>query len=108
MATLEVKLMCLWVNRRPGGESSFLLWRELGLNSVRDGLRYLVLQREDILEVAIVTFSPYVSIGGRVDELRGDSDLPSRAQHASLDDPIHAQLSSDLGQGLVGTFVAHG
>jgi hypothetical protein len=43
-----------------------------------------------------------------MDELRHDPHTVTRTLHCPLDDPIHIQLTRDLGQRLLGVPVLHG
>ena len=61
-----------------------------------DRRRHLVLDREDVLEVAVVALGPEVAVGLGVDQLHGDADALARLAHAALDDVLHAELARDL------------
>ena len=55
--------------------------------------RDLVLDREDVLEVAVVALGPEVVVGRGVDQLHRDAHpLPDLA-HAALDHVLHAELA---------------
>ena len=58
--------------------------------------RDLVLDGEDVLEVAVVALGPEVVVGLGVDQLHGDAHpLPDLA-HAAFDDVLHAELGGEL------------
>ena len=58
--------------------------------------RDLVLDGEDVLEVAVVALGPEVVVGLGVDQLHRDAHpLPDLA-HAALDDVLHAELGGEL------------
>ncbi len=58
--------------------------------------RVLVLQREDVVEVAVVALGPDVVAGIGVDELRRDAHPMAGLAHAALDDVARAQLLANL------------
>ena len=60
-----------------------------------DGRGHLVLDGEDVLEVAVVSFRPEVVSGGAVDELGGDADPVARLAHAAFEHVAHAELPGD-------------
>ena len=75
--------------RLPGGAD---LRPQLGGHRLRD----LVLDREDVVHLAVEPLGPdLVSVRG-VDELRGDAKPGSRPAHASLEHGVHLQAPSDL------------
>ena len=47
---------------------------------------HLVLDGENVLELAVVAFGPNVPVGFCVDQLHGDADAIARLSHASLED----------------------
>ena len=71
-----------------GGESCF----ELGC----DRLRELALQREDVLQLAIVFLRPNLGVRLGVDELSVDSHAIARNLEASLQHVYNAQVAPDL------------
>jgi hypothetical protein len=56
----------------------FLLGQELEFQGGDDRLRYFVLQRENVVEIAVVTLGPDVSARRAIDELRRDPDAQRR------------------------------
>src|SRR6185369_4498512 len=57
---------------------------------------HFVLDREDILELAVVAFGPDMPVGMRVDELHGDTDAIADLAHAAFEDIFDAELACDL------------
>ena len=66
------------------------------LERIHDGARDLVLDREDVLELAVVGLGPEVVAVLHVDELRGDADPVADLAHAALEHRRHAELLADL------------
>ena len=62
----------------------------------RDGRGDLVLDGEDVLELAIVALGPDMGFGLAVDELDGDPDPIARLAYASFGDVVHPELARDL------------
>ena len=56
----------------------------------------LVLNNEDILQLAVVTLSPTVSAGNGIDELSADADAITSATNAAFEDVAHAEFAADL------------
>ena len=70
----------------------FDLWRD----AADDVPRNLVLQREDVGHVAVVTFAPDVAARIPVEELGGDPEAVAAAPDASLEHVAYAKLARDL------------
>ena len=64
---------------------------------VQDACRDLVLNREDIRELALETLRPYLVAVIGVHELRRDAHAIAGLAHAALENRFHAQPSADLG-----------
>ena len=71
-----------------GGEGCF----ELGC----DRLRELTLEREDVLQFAIISFRPNLTVGLGIDELGVNSHAIARNLHASLQHVRNVQVATDL------------
>ena len=56
----------------------------------------LVLNSEDVLQLAVVTLRPTVSAGNSIDELGADADAITGAADAAFEDVAHAELAADL------------
>jgi hypothetical protein len=61
-----------------------------------DGRGDLVLDREYVLEFAVVTLRPKMRLGFAVDELHGHPYPIRSLAHASLDDVVDAEFAGDL------------
>ena len=70
---------------------------QFGLDGADDGLRHLVLKREDVGELAVVVLGPNMVAGRRVDQLGGDANAISGLAHAALQHVAHAEVAGDLG-----------
>ena len=63
----------------------------------RDDRRgHLVLDGEDVLELAVVALGPDVPVGDRIDQLHGDADPVARLAHAALDHVLDADLLREV------------
>ena len=67
---------------------------------------HLILQIEDVLELAIEVIGPQMRPARSIDQLRGDADPLRRLAHAAFEHVTHTQLATDLlhidGPALVG------
>src|SRR5262245_48653787 len=61
-----------------------------------DRAGYLVLNREHVLDLAIVALGPAMSTGQGIDELHRDANPVARSANAALQDVAHAKLAADL------------
>ncbi len=61
-----------------------------------DLLQHLVLQAEDVVELAVVALGPKVAAGGRVDQLRVDAHLLAGLAHAALQHVSDTERLADL------------
>ena len=68
---------------------------ERHLERVDDLAGDVVLDLEDIGQVAIVAVGPQVATGGRVDELRGDPHAIAGAADRAFEHRAHAKLAAD-------------
>ena len=66
------------------------------LDRADDRQRDLVLQREDVVELAVVALGPDVGAGRRIDELAGDAHAIRRLAHAAFEHVAHAEFAADL------------
>ena len=60
-------------------------------------VRHIVLNGENVGELAVEPFRPQVPAGGRVDELGRDPHPIARFAHAAFEDVTHAEALTDLG-----------
>ena len=58
--------------------------------------RDLVLDREDVLQLAVVTLGPAMSARRCIDELRVDANTPGDPAYATFQDVAHTQFTADL------------
>ena len=68
------------------------------LDAVHDGPGDVVLQVEDIREVAVVGLGPEVLVRARIDELRRDADSISGPHDGTFHHGIGVQQARDLGK----------
>src|SRR5687768_2571403 len=91
---------------RLANQAPLLVGGQLHRERSDDLPRDLVLQGEDVRQVAIVTIGPKMPAGCRIDELRGYPYPVAGPADAALDDILHPQLRPDLldlhGSALVG------
>ena len=81
--------------RRPA-EADLLGLGELHRHGANDLLGDLVLEGEDVADLAVVALGPEVIAGGRVHELRRDAHAVARTLHAALQDVAHAEVAAHL------------
>ena len=85
----EICLVGLGVDLFLRRQAGFLGGGQLRADLLRDRAGNLTLEREDVLQVALVTFAPDALLAFGADELRGDTDLipgaPDRALHDGVD-----------------------
>lgn len=74
---------------------------ELDLQSIRNRLRDLVLNQEDVIETAFVGLGPQLIARACVAQLRGDAHLIARLAHAALQNMSDAKRIADRAQILV-------
>src|SRR6185503_3150039 len=77
------------------GNPRRLARRQPYLESLDDVPGDLVLNRENVCEVAIVAFRPHMSARGGIDQLCGDSDAVARAADRTFQHRADAKLASD-------------
>ena len=69
---------------------------EMRLDRGDDLLGDVVLDGEDVLQLAVVFLGPDVLAGLGVDQLAGDADAPARRPDAALQHVAHAEFAGDL------------
>jgi hypothetical protein len=77
------------------GQPLFFVRRELELERVDDHTGEALLDRENILDGAVVGVGPQVVVCDCIDELSGDPQATSRSADASLQQISHSQLCGD-------------
>ncbi len=73
-----------------------LLRQQFQLQRFDDGLADLVLQGEDVVELAVVALGPQMAAGGPVNQLSGDPHPAAGFAHAAFQDVADAQLPGQL------------
>jgi hypothetical protein len=58
--------------------------------------RHFILDREDVVKLAVISLRPAVGAGQGIDELRGDADATAAAPYATLQYIPHAQVLPDV------------
>ena len=94
----QVEVVGIEMGRAALLDRLFFLRQQLEFQRRDDGLGDLVLQREDVVQVAVVALGPEVVVARRLDQLGGDADAPARAPHAALEHVADLQLPRDLRQ----------
>ena len=69
---------------------------QLRRDGADDPRRHLVLQLEDVGQLAVETVGPKVRAGRRLDQLAGDAQPVIGPSHAALEHVAHAELAADL------------
>src|SRR6185295_3745972 len=69
-----------------------------GPESPSDGLRDLILYREDVRGLAVVALGPEVKPIGDLDQLRGDSDAVTRPANTSFENMPDVEPPADLSE----------
>ena len=77
------------------GEAAFFVGGELELEGFDDHTSEAFLDREDIVDDAVVGVGPQVMVGARIDELSCDAQPASGSADAAFEDIPHAQLGGD-------------
>ncbi len=107
LARLEVIVVGVDVGRRAAGNDSLQLRSDGGLEGAGDLCRKLLLNRENVAELAIVGFGPDMFVGGRADELAGHTHLVAGPPHTALKHIVDSQLLGNLPDGLRGVAILH-
>jgi hypothetical protein len=69
---------------------------QLRLEHSRYGCRNFVLNGEDVVQLAIITFRPQVESVGGIDQLDRHTNTAPGFPYATFQNMLHAQLSRDL------------
>src|SRR4029077_20414229 len=81
---------------------------DLRLDGGDDGVGDLVLYRENVFQLVVVTLRPEVSAGSNVTELHGNSHTVAALAYAAVDDIADAEFLGDLLQGYGFALVGEG
>ena len=91
----EIEVVSLDVVRAALLDGLLLFGQELESQRLDDRFGDLVLQREDIAQVAVVTFGPDVIVARRDDQLRGDPHTTPCFSHAPFQHVAHVEFARD-------------
>ena len=108
MPSPQIRLVRPRIERRHPIETSIRSHRERDLDFPCDGARHLCLQREDVMQLALVTLRPQVSRIAHPDQLRCNTHPTSGAPHAALQKMRNTEFPPDLLRRLGGRLVLHG
>ena len=89
--------MSLKVVSRGFGEVGLLTRSELDLERIDDATGDLILDLENVSEVAIVALCPEMCAMGSVDQLRGNAHSVASLANAALDSELDAEFSANVG-----------
>ena len=83
------------IGRPAIGKPRLFGWAERDLERVDDPVRDVVLDLEDIGQIAVVAVGPEMRAVGRVDELRRDPHAIAGAADRAFEHRAHAKLAAD-------------
>src|SRR5262245_55416363 len=90
------EIVCLPDRRRLQQGALQLGLVDIGHQDRNDRSRNLVLDGEDVIQLAVITLSPAMSAGERIDQLRADADAITSTTNTAFEDVAHAELAADL------------
>ena len=93
---LFVKGISNRVRRRSFGQERFFLQGKLRLQLIRDRLRNLILDGENIVHIALVLLCPDMFVGLGIDQLRIQVDLVAVSAYTSFQDMRDMEAVADL------------
>ncbi len=96
VAALEVEVVGVDVGRVPPGGGIADVAKETSAEGAHDGAGDLLLNREDVLDLAIVGLGPEAPAVGGVGELHGDPEPLPHPADRTLEDDGHLQPFADL------------
>jgi hypothetical protein len=106
LAAAEKRIISIDVGRLAFGKARLFCWAERHFERVDDPARDIVLDLENIGQIAVVTIAPEMSAAFRVDELRGDAHAlagpPDRAFEHGADTELPADGANVDRAALVG------
>ena len=101
LAAAQIVLIGLYIVGRRFLDGAFFLLPEYDAQRSHDVLGDLILNGEDIFELAIITLRPEVVAVSHVDELRRDAKPVAGFPHAALQHRVDLESASDLADVLV-------
>src|ERR1017187_8665893 len=108
IAALEVKVMGPRVDHTRFSGSRRIVRRQFGPDLAGYGPSHVILQSEDVAQVALEALSPQVLFLIGVNQLRGDSHPIPRPEYRAFNDRIRAELARNFRNRLPGAFIARG
>src|SRR6185295_6509294 len=96
LARHQVELVRLGVGGPALLDCFFLLGQKFQLQCRNDRLRDFVLQRENVVELAIVALGPHMTARSAIDQLGGDANATAGLAHAALEQMAHLELPRSL------------
>src|SRR5687767_6278912 len=97
----QVNLVCLNICRRYLLDRLLFVFGEHHTQGGHDAGCNLILDGENILELAVITLGPELSVVAGIHELRGEPESLTRFAHASLEHSSNLKLPSDFANVLV-------
>src|ERR1700733_3638629 len=107
VAAFQIRLVSLRIHNLGAFQRGLFLRIQIDPDLLRDGSRHLILQRQSILQLALIALGPKVLVRSSINQLCGDAHLVARAKHRSFHDAVHVQLTSNLRQRLACMFICH-
>jgi len=96
LTTAQEQVVAIDVVRARVRQRSRFALRQLDRERAHDLVRHVVLDGEDVLEVAVVALGPQVTAARRVDQLRRHAHTLSRLAYAAFDDVADAEGAAQL------------
>src|SRR5512133_1740676 len=100
---LEVRIVGLRVHHYWGSRGWSLV--QVDTDLLGDGVSYLILHYQHILQIALVALCPQVLVAGRLNQVGSDANSITPAQHCAFDHRIDIQFTRNLRQRLACTAV---
>jgi hypothetical protein len=92
----QIKLVRLRIRRRALLDRFLFSRQQFQFERVDDRFRNFILQREDVVQVAIVALGPQMAVGRALDQLCRDAHAVARFAHAALENMRDIELAGDL------------
>src|SRR5450759_5188482 len=108
IAALEVKVMGPRIDHTRFSGSRRIVRRQFGPNLAGYGPSHVILQSEDIAQIALEALRPQMLFLIGVNQLRGDPHPIARPEYRAFNDRIRAELASNFRNRLLGAFIARG
>src|SRR5689334_13186838 len=95
LAATQVVFVCTNTLRWNLPHSLFFFLRQHDLEGVDDARRNLILNREHVFHLAIISLRPQLEACRDIDELRRDAQAIACLAHASFENSVHFELSTN-------------